>query len=206
MRRLAAASRARDVRVGDAISDLGSFEEFDPLAGAQRHDGLLEAGARALEEAAALRLRLHLDDVHARHLDAEQLLDGLADLRLVRVGGHLERVRAALDAAVALLRQDRREHDLRRVHYCALPWITGSAASVTSSERAQTTAPTSSSHGSTIATRSRLRNDFATFTSSAVQTTAVGVRSSLAATSVAACFVDGRPKAPPPTSASAPAC
>ena len=45
---------------------------------------------------APLRLGLHLDDVDADDLDVEELLDGLADLRLVRVLVHLERV-AVLD-------------------------------------------------------------------------------------------------------------
>ena len=74
---------------------------------------------RALDQPAALRLRLHLDDVHAHDLDLEQLLDRLADLRLVRVGVDAERVLAVGRAGVALLGHDRREDDLARVHQAA---------------------------------------------------------------------------------------
>jgi hypothetical protein len=40
----------------------------------------------AADRTAALRLLLHLDDVDPAHFDLEELLDGLLDLRLVRVG------------------------------------------------------------------------------------------------------------------------
>jgi hypothetical protein len=45
----------------------------------------------------------------------EELLDRLADLRLVRVGIDAERVLAVLDQAVALLDDDRREQHFVRV-------------------------------------------------------------------------------------------
>ena len=117
---------------------------------------------RALDQAAALRLRLHLEDVHARDLHLEELLDRLADLGLVGVLVHAERVLAVGGAGVALLGDDRREDDLaRRASARPSPRRAASAASLTTSERAQTTAPTSSSDGATTATRWRLRNDFA---------------------------------------------
>src|SRR6185295_14705372 len=50
------------------------LEDLDPVARAELHDGLLPAGLRALVVATALRLRLHLDDVHALDLDVEELL------------------------------------------------------------------------------------------------------------------------------------
>src|SRR5574337_353477 len=75
--------------------DLGSLEDLDRVAGAQLHDGLLPAGARAAMEAAPLRLGGDLDDVDPLDLHVEQLLDGLADLRLVRVRMDPERVAAA---------------------------------------------------------------------------------------------------------------
>src|SRR5919197_5008533 len=88
-------------------SYLRSAEDLDRLAGRELHDGLLPAGARAADRPAPLRLRPHLDDVHARDLDVEQLLDRLAHLRLVRVLVHAERVLAVLDQRVRLLGHDR---------------------------------------------------------------------------------------------------
>src|SRR5438309_10637000 len=126
-------------------------------------------------EAPPLRLRGDLDHVDALHLDVEQLLDSLADLRLVRVRVHAERVRAARRPLVALLADDRSEDDLARIHYCALPCTSGSAVSETSSERAQTTAATSSSLGATMATFSRLRKLLTRFSSPSVATTTSGV-------------------------------
>src|SRR6266508_5387582 len=101
--------------------NLSPLEELDALAGAQLDDGLLPARPRAPEEAAPLRLRLDLDDVHALDLDVEQLLDCVPHLRLVRVRMDLERVPAHLGALVALLGDDRREADLRRVHLLGPP-------------------------------------------------------------------------------------
>src|SRR5919198_842924 len=75
---------------GSQPLDGGPLEDLDPVALAELHDRLLPAGLRSLVVAAALRLRLHLDDVHALDLDVEELLDGLADLRLVRLRMHAE--------------------------------------------------------------------------------------------------------------------
>src|SRR3954449_9612283 len=137
--------------------DLCPLEDLDRVAGAQLHDGLLPAGTRALEEAAPLRLRLNLDHVDALDLDVEELLDGLADLRLVRVRMDLERVAPARRRLVRLLADDRREDHLGCVHYEALPVTASRAASVRSSDRAHVQAVTSSSDGETIATFCRLR-------------------------------------------------
>src|SRR5205823_2501253 len=82
----------------------------------------------------------------------EELLDGLADLGLVRVRVDAEAVLALGDHRVRLLGHDRRLQDLADVHYAALPWTSGSAASLTSSARAQTTAATSSSPGEVTTT------------------------------------------------------
>src|SRR5438105_6501983 len=155
--------------------DLGSLEDLDRVALAHLDDGLLPAGLRAAVEAAPLRLRLHLRDVDALDLHVEELLDGLADLGLVRARVHAERVLAVGDQRVALLAHDRGEEDFVRMEaHKALPCTSGSAASVTRSERAQTTAATSSSPGEVTATRSRLRNDFATTSCSGAATTTVG--------------------------------
>src|SRR4029079_2967956 len=138
----------------------GSFEDLDLVAFAELHDGLFPAGLRALVEAAPLRLRLHLDDVHALDLDVEELLDGLADLRLVRLRVHAERVLVVLDQAVALLGDHRGDEDLARIEaHWAISLTLSRAASVASTEFAHTSAPTSSSDGSRTRTRSRLRND-----------------------------------------------
>src|SRR5207253_9511768 len=100
-------ARARRLEPSHGHLELSPLEDLDRVAGAQLHDGLLPAGARAAEHAAPLRLRLHLDHVDAPHLDLEQLLDGLADLRLVRIRMPAERVGAARRALVALLADDR---------------------------------------------------------------------------------------------------
>src|SRR4051794_8131681 len=71
-------------------------ECFDGLARRHGDDGLLPAAARPGGHAAALRLRGHLADVDVEHRDVEDLLDGLADLGLVCLWVHAERVLAAL--------------------------------------------------------------------------------------------------------------
>src|SRR4029453_819565 len=135
-------------------------------------DRFLPALPRPLVQAAALRLRLHLRDVHADHAHLEELLDRLADLRLVRLGVDAEGVLLLVDQAVALLRDHRRDQDLAGGQAHSDPSSAGvaadpapararspaSAASETSSERAQTTAATSSSDGATTATFSRFLN------------------------------------------------
>src|SRR5439155_26957510 len=89
------------------------LEDLDRVAGAELDDRLLPAGLVPALQTAALRLRLHLGDVHAQHLDVEELLDRLPDLGLVRIRMDSERVGvAALDLRVALLRYDRREQHL----------------------------------------------------------------------------------------------
>src|SRR6476620_5734912 len=115
-----------------------------------------------------------------------------------------ERVIAARRRRVRLLAEDRGEDDLARVHYCALPWTSGSAASLTSSERAQTTAPTSTSLGPITATRSRLRKLLIRFVSSGSATSTSGVASDAPSTSPRAAFVDGSPKASAVTTPSVP--
>src|SRR5215210_7935353 len=163
--------QTRQSENASAFSDLCSLEDLDRLALAELDDRLLPPGLGALDHRPTLRLGLHLEDVDVLHLDAEQLLDRLTNLRLVGVGMHLERVLAVGDQAVALLRDHRREQDLVRMKtHDARPWTTGSAASLTTSERAQTTSATSSSAGTVTTTRARLRNDFRTASSSSVAT------------------------------------
>src|SRR6266511_2934428 len=165
--------------------NLGSFEDLDRVTLAQ------------------------LDDRHRGHLDPEELLDGLTDLRLVRVLVHAERVLAVLDQAVALLRDHGREQDFVRMqaHLAlafALPWTASSAASLTSSACAQTIAPTSTSDGWTTTTRSRLRNDFTSPASSSFATSSTGRSWPQESRNAAAALVEGSSKAEPSTTPSVP--
>src|SRR5919202_2661443 len=155
--------------------DLCPLEDLGRVALAHLDDRLLPARLHPTDEAAAHRLRLDLRDVDALDLHVEELLDRLADLRLVRLRVHAEGVLAVGDQRVALLAHDRREEHLVRMEaHVALPCTSGSAASVTRSERAHTTAATSSSLGEATTTRSRLRNDFATASCSGSATTTAG--------------------------------
>src|ERR671935_1078188 len=112
---------------GDPLS-LCSFEDLDRFALAQLDDRLLPAGLAAANHPAPLRLRLHLEDVDRLDVDVEELLDRLADLRLVRVRVHAERVLALLDQRVALLRDDGGEQDFVWVqaHSEAFLWTSSS--------------------------------------------------------------------------------
>jgi hypothetical protein len=73
----------------------------------------------------------------------------------------------------------------------ALPSTSGSAVSVTSNERAHTTAATSSSLGAITTTFGRFRKLFRRFVSPSVATMTSGVFCPHASTSVLPCFVDG---------------
>src|SRR5918994_1556232 len=85
-----------------ACSD--GLEEFDLVAGRDRHDGLLPAGNRAHRPApTALLLGADADDPHVEDLDLELGLDRGLDEELVRVAGHGERVVVALGLERALL-------------------------------------------------------------------------------------------------------
>src|SRR3954452_21861606 len=82
----------------------------------QLHHGLLPRAAAPRRVAAALRLRLHAHRSHLEHAYAEDLLDGLADLRLVRAVVHAERVLVGREQRVALLGHDRTDDHGARVH------------------------------------------------------------------------------------------
>src|SRR4249919_1523882 len=182
---------------------LGPLEDLDRLALAHLDDRLLPARLLAAHEAAALRLGLHFDDVHALDVDVEELLDGLPDLRLVRVRMDAERVLALIDQLVALLGHDRREENLVRMEaHEALPCTSSSAASLISSERAQTTCLTSRSAGAVTTTRSRLRNDLIRPSSSGFATRRSGSSFAHAPRKVAAAFVDGSSNPPGSTTPS----
>ncbi len=83
--------------------------------------------------------------------------------------------------------------------------MSGSAAWLTSSERAHTTSATSSSDGMVTMTRWRLRNDFAIPISSSVTTTTAGVSPPHFVNSSSAAFVEGVSNDAPSRSASEPA-
>src|SRR5207249_7839668 len=182
---------------------MGSLEDLDRLALAELDHGLLPARPAALGLPAPLRLRGHRRDVDREHVHLEQLLDGLADLRLVRVLVDLEDVLVVLDQAVALLGDDRCEQDLVRMEaQDALLCSSASAPSVTSSERAQTSAATSTSAGVVTTTRSRLRKDLTTASSSGCATSTSGSSSERASTRAAAALVEGSSKPAGSSSAS----
>lgn len=79
------------------------------------HERALGVLALAVTESGPLTLALTVGGVDARHLDAEDLLDGNLDLRLVRVRVHQEGVGAFLDQSVGLLGDDRSEQDVAGV-------------------------------------------------------------------------------------------
>src|ERR1043165_3002798 len=92
---------------------------FDLLGGGDAHDGLLpgggDAGLAVVAHAAFLAAAVHR--VHRHDVDLEQGLDGFPDLDLVRIGVHLEGVRAELVLQVhRLLADARTADDLVRVH------------------------------------------------------------------------------------------
>src|SRR5438445_7300976 len=174
------------------------FEDLDRIAGTQLDDRLLPAPLLPALQAAALRLRLHLGDVHAQHLDAEEFLDGLPHLRLVRVRMDAEGVRvAAFDLGVTLLGHDRGKQDFIGMQaHDAFSCTRSSASCVTRTERAHTSAVTSSLSGVVTTTFSMLRKDLETFCSSPVTTTTGSSCPQFARSSTAA-RVDGSEKLAP---------
>src|SRR5215204_7430757 len=80
------------------------------------HDRLLPLTPASAREPAALRLGLHPRGAHAIDSHAEDLLDRLAHLRLVRPLVHAERVLVGGEQRVALLGDDRPDDHLARVH------------------------------------------------------------------------------------------
>src|SRR5262249_6313862 len=127
------------------------------------------------------------------------VLEGLPDLRLVRVRVDAERVRVgSLDLRVALFGHDRSEEHLIWLEtHDALPLTASSASCVTRTERAQTSAATSSSAGVTTTARSRLRSDWLTFCSASPATTTSGSSLAHEPRSSTALRVDGSEKPEP---------
>src|SRR3954452_19989185 len=155
---------------------LEALEDRDGLAGTHLHHGLLPRPGAAGGDAAALGLGgdlggAHLDDVHI-----EQRLDGLLDLRLVRLVVHAERVLVGGRQHVALLGDDRADDYLAVIHQ-ALASLRARAVSLSSagwlstSVAARTRSATPTSSTCSTCTRVRLRNDLAAVSSSSASTT-----------------------------------
>src|SRR3954470_15608195 len=96
-----------------------AFEQFDVIVRMQLHHGLLPRAAAPRGVAAPLRLRLHAHRAHLEHAHAEDLLDRLADLGLVRAVVHAERVLVGREQRVALLGHDRADDHGACVHAVA---------------------------------------------------------------------------------------
>src|SRR6478609_129348 len=98
---------------------ISALEHGDRIAFLERDDGLLPARGGAAGAAARDGVAAHLHGADARGRDAEQLLERVADLILVRLGVHLERVHLpSLIGGRALLGHHRADDDLvQRGHY-----------------------------------------------------------------------------------------
>src|SRR3954471_24039130 len=172
-----------------------ALEDRDRVALAHLDDGLLPLARAAGGPAAALGLGLHRHRAHVHHVDAEELLDGLADLRLVCLVVDPERVLVRGRQDVALLRDDRADDDLGGFHQSFTPEARAvsslSASSEASTALARTRSATPTSEDGRTLTRSRLRNERATVAWSSVSTTRTPLGWSHPPTSAAACLADG---------------
>src|SRR5450756_1027158 len=92
-----------------------SAEDVNPVAVGQGDDGTLGVHSLAPAGPGAATLSLPVKRVHPGHLDSEDFLNRLLDLRLVGVGCHDEGVLALIEQAVALLRDHRAQQDVPRV-------------------------------------------------------------------------------------------
>src|SRR3954452_23641916 len=154
----------------------------------QLDDRLLPPARATRGHPAALRLRADVDGAHILHTHAEDLLDGLAHLRLVRIRMDAERVLVGGQQRVGLLADDRADQDLTGVHE-ATPVRCSSAVGVTIRRVAPIRSATPTlSHGCTR-TPLMLRKLFAQFASSAPTTTRMRPVNSPSAS--AAALVDG---------------
>src|SRR6185312_7231329 len=159
------------------------------------------------------RSRADVDD-----LDVEQLLDRLADLRLVRAVVHAECVLAGLGEHERLLGDDRADDHLRRIHQPSSPssepdplaraTSSAIAACETSNDAAPTTSATPASPTGITSTRARLRNDLPASASSSDSSTSQGPLEPQSASKSAASAVEGPSKdvASNTASDSRPAC
>src|SRR5918992_2275665 len=150
-----------------SASELGlqALEDRDRLALADLDDGLLP-GARAPRGVpAALRLGRHRGGAHVDHADAEELLDRLLDLGLVRILVDAERVLADRRQRVGLLGDDGADDHLRGIHqtvtscFLARAVTDSSASALKITLAAPTRSATPQSSAASTVTPARLRND-----------------------------------------------
>src|SRR3954452_6717074 len=128
----------------------------------QLDDRLLPLARAAGGDPAALGLRADVDGAHVLHAHAEDLLDGLADLRLVRLRVDAERVLVRGQQRVGLLADDRLDQDLARVHE-GTPVRCSSAVGVTTRRAAPITSATPTLSQARTDTPWMLRKLFAQF-------------------------------------------
>src|SRR5215212_8066856 len=135
------------------------------------HDRLLPLTPAAARDAAALRLGLHPRRADAVDADAEDVLDRLAHLSLVRPLVDAERVLVGREQRVALLGDDRPDDHLARVHFEAAFSVRRASEPSDSTSRAWpiTSATPTSSACMTLTSR-RFRNDLTVVSSPSVST------------------------------------
>src|SRR6185312_1592262 len=90
-------------------------EGLDPVTVGKLHHRALGVLALAPPGTGALALTFAVQCVDRQDADVEDLLDSDLDFRLVRVRVHQERVPVAVELAIALLGDDRRDDDVTRI-------------------------------------------------------------------------------------------
>src|SRR3954468_20846504 len=167
----------------------------------QLDDRLLPLARAAGGHPAALWLRADVDGAHVLDPDAEDLLDRLTDLGLVRVRMDAERVLVGGQQRVGLLADDRPDQDLARVHE-ATPVRCSRAVGVTIMRDAPITSATPTLSAVCTDTLLMLRKLLAQPRSSRPTTTRM--RPVMSPSASAAAFVDGVSNAPGPHTPSEP--
>src|SRR6476646_7847815 len=157
----------------------------------QLDNRLLPLPGAAAGHAAALRLGADVDGAHVLDTHAEDLLDGLADLRLVRVRMDAERVLVGGQQRVGLLADDRPDQDLARIHE-ATPVRCSRAAGVTTRRDAPIRSATPTLSAGCTDTPLMLRKLLAHVASSAPTT--MSTRPVKSPSESAAALVDGASK------------
>src|SRR4051794_15023653 len=189
-------------RFAGSFAYLLALEELDVVVRMKLDDGLLPRAAAPGRVAAALRLRLHAHGAHLEHAHAEDLLHGLADLRLVRVVVDAERVLVRREQRVALLGDDRLDDHGAGVHavaasaaarvgFRAIVLRYSTAAGVSTRRWAPMMSATPTRSSALTSTSERLRNDLRHVSPSRPSTTSVRPGSPNAARPSAARFADG---------------
>src|SRR3954451_3244831 len=174
------------LRIGMRLALLEALErgeDRDRVALAHLNDGLLPGPRPPRGEPAPLGLGLHRGGADLEDLDVEERLDGLADLRLVRVGMDAERVLVGGGTHVALPADDGADDHLAGIHQAAsscrsrvgVEVARAVSASSASCERTIAAAPITSATPTPEAgrteTRAMLRNDRAARSWSSARTT-----------------------------------